>query len=650
MWVSMMALSLVLAVTISQTVVNPPRTDDETETLTSAGEAVEAVLETASHPWCSVFLFTDGTTSTSSVLTMLDRLPASWGVAVFEVAVDGRDANMTQAQLSRVVDEARRLRQVSWCVTVVVVSDDPAFLAAFAEWSLKGRLLVWPTRLLVVTRRPLSELLNLNKSLSMMNAMLLVVDDATNTKRCSVYMHLPYSHRGAQAVQLASWIPHRGLTLSSHLQLFPNKFSPFIQRPTLVVTMQETVLTRAVMKSDPETPGDQRLSFTGLIPNLLQTVARSTNFSYRFSRPPDRTWGTRQPDGSWSGMVGVVSRGEADISPGPFAISASRAEVVDFTWPVSVSYSRIMAPRGRPEVDPWGFLLPLTPLVWTATMTALLVLSTTIFLLVTCLAQNNVNRTIWTVDVYGLIRVLLQQNISELSDWWWWERLVLAVWMLMTLVLTRSYAGNLMSLLAVRHISEPYKTLREVLDDPSVTMIWQDNSASVQYFRTTDHGIFREVGEAETAGRIRFLSLKEYGSVVAPLLRRGDHVLIEEETVIKMLMAQDFTYTGRCDFHTSREQYLTIMLSMITQKNSPLIPALHNRIMRVMEAGLFDQWLKEIIPNSTSCLHPPTKITVNTSLSIVSIWGMFMALSTGHVLGSLVFGFEFLSDRLSLVS
>ncbi|KAG7159606.1 putative olfactory ionotropic receptor IR4-like 3 [Homarus americanus] len=256
MWVSMMALSLVLAVTISQTVVNPPRTDDETETLTSAGEAVEAVLETASHPWCSVFLFTDGTTSTSSVLTednygtytwthaiafdyirspivcqMLDRLPASWGVAVFEVAVDGRDANMTQAQLSRVVDEARRLRQVSWCVTVVVVSDDPAFLAAFAEWSLKGRLLVWPTRLLVVTRRPLSELLNLNKSLSMMNAMLLVVDDATNTKRCSVYMHLPYSHRGAQAVQLASWIPHRGLTLSSHLQLFPNKFSPCVSRP-----------------------------------------------------------------------------------------------------------------------------------------------------------------------------------------------------------------------------------------------------------------------------------------------------------------------------------------------------------------------------------------------------------------------------------
>ncbi|KAG7162367.1 Glutamate receptor ionotropic, delta-1-like 14, partial [Homarus americanus] len=94
---------------------------------------------------------------------------------------DSQDANVTQAQLSRVVDEARRLRQVSWCVTVVVVSDEPAFLAAFAEWSLKGRLLVWSTRLLVVTRRPLPEVRDLMAShwtFSMMNTMLVILEDA----------------------------------------------------------------------------------------------------------------------------------------------------------------------------------------------------------------------------------------------------------------------------------------------------------------------------------------------------------------------------------------------------------------------------------------------------------------------------------------
>ncbi|KAK4310302.1 hypothetical protein Pmani_018121 [Petrolisthes manimaculis] len=66
---------------------------------------------------------------------------------------------------------------------------------------------------------------------------------------------------------------------------------------------------------------------------------------------------------------------------------------------------------------------------------------------------------------------------------WNWERIVLGMWMLATLVISRSYGGNLMSLLAVRHIPQPYQSLRDVLDDPSVTMIWEANSAYVQYYR-----------------------------------------------------------------------------------------------------------------------------------------------------------------------
>ncbi|KAG7173617.1 putative olfactory ionotropic receptor IR4-like 29, partial [Homarus americanus] len=77
----------------------------ENDALTSAGEVVEAVLAATSHPRCSVFLLTDGTTS--SVSNKLVTLPGPWGVGVFEVAVDGQDANITQTQLSRVVDEAR---------------------------------------------------------------------------------------------------------------------------------------------------------------------------------------------------------------------------------------------------------------------------------------------------------------------------------------------------------------------------------------------------------------------------------------------------------------------------------------------------------------------------------------------------------------
>lgn len=68
-------------------------------------------------------------------------------------------------------------------------------------------------------------------------------------------------------------------------------------------------------------------------------------------------------------------------------------------------------------------------------------------------------------------------------EWRWWRRLVVAGWMLAALVLVRSYAGNLMSVLAVRHVRQPFQRLRDVLDDPAVVMIWQTNTSNVEYFR-----------------------------------------------------------------------------------------------------------------------------------------------------------------------
>lgn len=63
---------------------------------------------------------------------------------------------------------------------MVVVSDDPTFLTIFAERSLKGRLLAWSTRLLVVTRSSRKELVGLLSShwtFSMTNSMILNVDN-----------------------------------------------------------------------------------------------------------------------------------------------------------------------------------------------------------------------------------------------------------------------------------------------------------------------------------------------------------------------------------------------------------------------------------------------------------------------------------------
>ncbi|XP_071526983.1 LOW QUALITY PROTEIN: probable glutamate receptor [Panulirus ornatus] len=578
-------------------------------------------------------------------LDELGHLRALWGVGVFEVTLTKQDANLTQARISRLVGVAHALRQLSWCVTVVVVSDDPAFLTTFTQRSRTIGLLVWSTRLLVVTHLSMLEMQDLHVTFSMTNTLLIITEDTALSWRCGVYVQLPYGPRGSQALRVASWTSQQGLILNTRLPLFPEKFSRFIHQTSLVVSAEEFPTQKALVVDDPDAPGGKRLTFMGPASNVLDYIASGVNFSYSYVRPDDRSWGARLEDGSWSGMVGMVVRQEADFALGPFGTSTSRAEVIDFTWPLWIDDWRILAGRGRLEVDPWGFLLPLTPLVWAAILTTLLVLPLVILCLSSLFNASVQYQDMWLDEISTFIRILLQQDFLVTTDWLW-ERLVFGVWMMTTVVVTRSYASNLMALLAVRHISQPYQSLRDVLNHPSAVMIWQKNSVNVQYIRSVESGLFREVADLEETGRLIYRDYSQFRHTVDTLVRSGDHILVDVDVNIKNLMAYDFSGTGRCDFYLSRDRYLAFPLALVVPKHSPLGPVLSKRIMALTEAGLFEEWLKSSVPNSTVCLHSPEKITITTNLSLTNIWGTFVILEAGQAGAVAVFFLEVLICRI----
>lgn len=209
-----------------------------------------------------------------------------------------------------------------------------------------------------------------------------------------------------------------------------------------------------------------------------------------------------------------------------------RASITDYAVPIMYGNTRIGSSLGRQKIDPWGFLLPLTPLVWAAILTALLGILAALQLLLSSLQGRTLSHGGWPANALNCVRVILQQgkgiehgaqtrlNRTWLShilsliywflssrgcgydltifvsyipnvdivipaEWWWSERLLLGLWMLTTLVLAKSYAGNLMSLLAVRYFPQPFHTLRDVLNDPHVAMIWHKYSRNEQFLKVS---------------------------------------------------------------------------------------------------------------------------------------------------------------------
>ncbi|XP_045114477.1 uncharacterized protein LOC123506447 isoform X3 [Portunus trituberculatus] len=116
---------------------------------------------------------------------------------------------------------------MSWCALVVVFSDNPTFLSVFAEMADEGRLMVWETKLLVITRLPLSSVEDLMQNywtFSMMNTMFMKIKETAGINHCQLYGNMPYSPSGAQLVRLASLRPGHLLVFLKNRTLFPEKY------------------------------------------------------------------------------------------------------------------------------------------------------------------------------------------------------------------------------------------------------------------------------------------------------------------------------------------------------------------------------------------------------------------------------------------
>ncbi|XP_042871398.1 probable glutamate receptor [Penaeus japonicus] len=114
-------------------------------------------------------------------------------------------------------------------------------------------------------------------------------------------------------------------------------------------------------------------SWSGIAVTLLSILAQKMNFTYHFVRPQDHEWGRMLPNGSFTGMVGMLERKEVDLALGPLSVSWERYQKADYSTFIYMDWWGILLPRPRRETDFAGFLKPFTLEVWLALAASLLV-------------------------------------------------------------------------------------------------------------------------------------------------------------------------------------------------------------------------------------------------------------------------------------
>ncbi|XP_064104109.1 glutamate receptor ionotropic, kainate glr-3-like [Macrobrachium nipponense] len=616
-------------------------------------EATKDVFDSSKAEGYSVTILSDGTINAKSFLKFSRNLERHAGITTF-VFQSGDEVTPLASGL-------RTLHRSSKQPYIIVTSDNIDFLTSAIGSLYRGNLLVWSTRLLVITRLPIHQIHSMRESLSNINAMVMVATSENGIPQCKIYLYIPYSHR---CLEVAKWVQHKRLTFQATYGMFQEKFKKLADGAHLEVTAE--IYPPLILSNTRKKAGgrDPTKILRGPLIEVLSILASSINFTCSWTRPTDVAFGYQFPNGSWGGMVGMVARRdksvmvfvtlrkkmrianphflfqEVDFSFLIFTVLYKRAQVVDYTLPLTFTYARFLARKGRTEIRPFGFFEPLDTTVWYSLLGGVVIMMAASIFVSRVLPMSP--RMPLKDSPNDYVRVFLGQDTEKASEAFWSLKLLVGVWMVAMSIVTRSYSGNLNSLLTVRYVPQPYHSVKAVAQDPSVKIVTEIGG---YYHQSIESGFFKEITDAGKQAMISYVEFTDFEEVVDTKIAKGGYVLMNDDLPNKMLIDQYFSKTGTCIFYQSKEYFFPQISAMIAPKYSPLIPVLNERLVMIIESGLYEQWLKREYLNSSSCDKAPTKILVQSSLSFYNIWGMFVLLVSGFAVSLVAFVLEILTAK-----
>ncbi|XP_066984761.1 ionotropic receptor 21a-like [Macrobrachium rosenbergii] len=520
-----------------------------------------------------------------------------------EAADEEGDTNTTLSKFLETIATARKLRRLSRNELVVVVSANVEFVKSFAEYSLKGRLLVWSSRFILVTKLPvlnLQQLLMNHWTFLMMNAMAINSEMILGRTRWSVYTAMPYSPKGKQITRVASWTQDKGLKFLTSFGVFPEKFTNFYGAEVniSVLTYSPYWTTTQTTNSD----GTVTESYKGSDAMFMAAIAKALNFKI-YNVPAE----------SWDDVAKKVHERKAFMSPIVHFVFPQRMDRYDYSYPYELAPMVFCA--SKPALKPsWQSLYyPFAGDVWLAILIVLI--------------------------LFPVVLLMSLSNKLSAADSF---RVLTTSWLVFAFIIGTAYRGNLTAWLTLPKYPPRAETISDLIRVA-------DRVTSPPYgeeFRT----FFQQSSSPEFK---RLAQLMDVGPTVLEGLQRASNsreAYLDEKRYIEHNIARHFTRAdGSTGLYLGRESILPGLAAWPMSFDAPFRPQIDSLMMAVLEAGLYNKWSADTIEEARLEGQKQKKreekinnedggnSTANQALTITHMQGLFILLLSGLLMATLSF-------------
>ncbi|XP_022651879.1 glutamate receptor ionotropic, kainate 2-like isoform X2 [Varroa destructor] len=393
--------------------------------------------------------------------------------------------------------------------------------------------------------------------------------------------------------------------------------------------------------------------FEGFCMELMETLAANIGFRYSVHLVKDNSYGSRQPDGTFDGMIKELINMEADMAIVDLSITAERMQAVDFTQPfLKTGISILFRKPAQGGLTLFLFMKPFSIDVWICMLTAFTGV-TVLYYLIASISPTE-NRDLGEDDLSQRDPQLLDQEMKIMSRFWFTIgsimqqgcdlnpvslscRTIASIWWFFTLIVVSSYTASLAATLTAERLVSSIDSADDLARQSTIEYGCLASGSSRKFFEQSTNRIYQQLADHMDRQRPS-VHAKTNDEGVRRVLA-GNYAYFMEATTIEYRKERDCRLTMVGGLLDSKGY------GIATPVGSPMRKLLSKEIVRLGETDYF-MWLKERWWKATSpCpeMTPPSE-----EMGMRELAGVFLVLAVGALLGIIMMMGEFLWEATSI--
>ncbi|XP_041647279.1 glutamate receptor ionotropic, NMDA 3B-like [Cheilinus undulatus] len=360
--------------------------------------------------------------------------------------------------------------------------------------------------------------------------------------------------------------------------------------------------------------------------DLLEKLAEDLGFEFDLYIVGDGKYGAWK-GGRWTGLVGDLLNGLADMAVTSFSINSARSRVIDFTSPFFSTSLGILV-RSKDTAAPIGaFMWPLHWSMWVGIFLALHI--TALFLTLyewkspygmTPHGRNRVRVFSYSSALNLCYAILFGRTVSSKTPKCWTGRFLMNLWAIFCLLVLSSYTANLAAVMVGEKTFEEVSGIHDAkLHHPS----WGFRFGTVRESSAED---YMKKSFPEMHEYMRRFNEPTTPEGVATL--KTDPPQLDAFIMDKALLDYEVSIDADCKLATVGKPFAIEGYGIGLPQNSPLTSNLSEFISRYKSDGfmdvLHDKWYK-VVP----CGNRGFAMTETLQMGIGHFSGLFVLLCAG---------------------